>query len=83
MCLGLPARVLSISGDLAEVEETSGRRRRVGLQLLRGEERPSAGDLVLIHAGLAVGRATEEEAREAADMLEGFGELIEAGEAGR
>ena len=78
MCLGLPARVTAISGDVAEVEETSGRRRRVGLLLLKGEERPAVGDYVAIHAGLAVGRVTEEEAREASAMLEGFGDAIDA-----
>lgn len=79
MCLGLPARVIAIVGDIAEVEEMSGHRRRVGLLLLKGEERPAAGDYVAIHAGLAVGRVTEEDAREASTMLEGFGDAIDAG----
>lgn len=76
MCLGLPARVVAVSGEIAEVEEASGRRRRAGLLLLKGDERPGVGDFVLIHAGLAVGRVSEEEAREASAMLEGFGDLL-------
>lgn len=86
MCLGLPARVIAVLDDarhLAEVEEQSGRRRRVSLALLLGDERPRPGDYVLIHAGLAMGRVSEEEARAAAEMLEGFGEpLLEVGGAG-
>lgn len=79
MCLGLPARMLGVVDlvkDVAEVEELSGRRRRVSLALLRGEDRPSAGDWVMVHAGLAVGRVEEAEAMEASRMLDGFGELM-------
>lgn len=82
MCLGLPARMLAVvdaAKDLAEVEELSGRRRRVSLALLRGDERPAPGDWVMIHAGLAVGRVDEAEAIEASRMLDGFGELMSGG----
>ncbi len=85
MCLGLPARMLAVVDEgkhIAEVEEMSGRRRRVSLALLQGDERPAAGGWVLIHAGLAVGRVDEEQAIAASQMLEGFGDVMTASEAG-
>lgn len=60
MCLGVPAKVLSVNGDTAlvrigEVEY------QASLALL---ENVSAGDYVILHAGFAIERVDEEEAKE-------------------
>ena len=78
MCLGIPGQVTKIvdeSRGVAEVD-MAGRSRRVSLLLFKGDERPSIGDFVLVHAGMAVSRVDAEEAAEISRMLEGFGEPV-------
>jgi hydrogenase expression/formation protein HypC len=60
MCLGVPAKVLSVNGDMAlvnigEVEYNA------SLALL---ENVRAGDYVILHAGFAIEKIDEAEARE-------------------
>ena len=66
MCLAVPGRLVRIEGDLGFVE-FQGAERRVGLALL-----PEArvGDYVLVHAGYAIQRMDEAEARENLELLE-------------
>lgn len=78
MCLGVPGRILEIH-DLvppAATVEVSGVRRNVNLGLLPADERVAVGDYVLVHLGFAMNRMTPEEAAEATEMLEGFGEAF-------
>lgn len=65
MCLAVPMRIVSINGVEAEVE-LEGVRRRARLDVL-----PEArvGDYVLIHAGMAIARVDEAEARQTLDLL--------------
>jgi hydrogenase expression/formation protein HypC len=69
MCLGIPARVVSVGGDhpdLATVD-VGGVLRLVNLGLL---ERPvAAGDWVLVHMGFALSTMTRREAAEAMDVF--------------
>jgi len=72
MCLGIPAKVLSVAGDTATVE-VGGARREVSLMLL---DRVTEGDWVILHAGFAIQQLDPEEAektlklfREIADVL--------------
>ena len=58
MCLGVPGKVISMEGDLAEVD-FSGIRRKVSL-LICPDVRE--GDYVLVHVGFAIQRLDEEEA---------------------
>ncbi|MBC7263007.1 MAG: HypC/HybG/HupF family hydrogenase formation chaperone [Chloroflexi bacterium] len=60
MCLAVPARVLSIEGQEAEVD-LSGVRRRISVVLT---PEVSVGDYVLIHTGFAINVLDEQEARE-------------------
>jgi hydrogenase expression/formation protein HypC len=59
MCLAAPARVLSVSGQMALVDydgvETSARLDTLG-------EPVEPGDYVLVHAGFAIQRLTREDA---------------------
>ena len=66
MCLGVPGRVISIEGDLAEVD-FSGIRRKVSL-LICPDVRE--GDYVLVHVGFAIQRLDEEEALETLTLFE-------------
>lgn len=50
MCIAVPARVLSISGDEAEVD-LEGSRIKICTALVSGLE---IGDFVLVHAGFAL-----------------------------
>lgn len=66
MCLGIPGRVDRIDGGMATVE-FGGAGRQVSLELVPEEVR--VGDYVLVHAGFALERIDEDEARETLQML--------------
>lgn len=66
MCLGIPGKVISIEGDLAEVD-FSGITRKVSL-LICPDVRE--GDYVLVHVGFAIQRLDEEEALETLTLFE-------------
>lgn len=70
MCLSLPAKVLKVDGDMAEVS-VGGTVFRAGVQMVDGV-RP--GDWVLLHAGFAIGMMKEEEALETLRLLDEIGE---------
>ena len=56
MCLGVPGRVLSVVGQTATVDLGGVRR-----EVLVGMKEVSAGELVMIHAGVAIGRISKED----------------------
>ncbi len=66
MCLGIPGRVDRIEGEMATVE-FGGAGRQVSLELVPDEVK--VGDYVLVHAGFALERIDEDEARETLQML--------------
>ncbi len=72
MCLGVPMQVKSIQGDVA-VCEIDGVRREASLMMVDGI---GVGDFVLIHAGFAIEKLDEEDARE---TLRIFRELLDQG----
>jgi hydrogenase expression/formation protein HypC len=59
MCLAIPMQIVRIEGD-ACVVRTEGLERRANISLLKGAR---AGDYVLIHAGFAIERVKESEAK--------------------
>ncbi|NIO16818.1 MAG: HypC/HybG/HupF family hydrogenase formation chaperone [Deltaproteobacteria bacterium] len=65
MCLGIPTRVISTSGDLAKVE-IGGVEREVSIMLLDGVKE---GDWVIIHAGFAIERLDAKDAEETLALL--------------
>lgn len=69
MCLAIPAEVLSVSGDTAQVS-LGGVKKTVSIALLDDVE---AGDYVLIHVGYALSRIDEAEAKRALDTIAGLG----------
>ena len=66
MCLAIPAKIVSCLGDTATVE-VSGVRRTVNVAMI---ENPQVGDYVLLHAGFAIQKWTEAEARELQVLLD-------------
>ena len=60
MCLAIPARVMGVKGEKAEVDFGEGVLREVNVSLVD----PSVGDYVLVHAGYALQKMDEKDALE-------------------
>jgi len=65
MCLAIPVKVSKIKGTLAEVD-MAGVKRQADIRFLEGVK---AGDYVLVHAGFAIEKIDEKEARETLKLL--------------
>jgi len=66
MCLGVPMQVVSMDGtDI--VAEIDGVRREASLMIL--DEPVAVGDFVIIHAGFAISRLDEDDARETLRLM--------------
>ena len=73
MCLAIPARIVSISGENAEAD-IGGIRKTIGLMLTPNVQ---VGDYVLLHTGYSIGIV---DANEAQETLALFKELAEVSE---
>ncbi|MGQ1784939.1 MULTISPECIES: HypC/HybG/HupF family hydrogenase formation chaperone [unclassified Saccharicrinis] len=73
MCLSIPAKIISIKGDKAEVR-IGNVNYSAGLQMI---EDIKVGDYVLLHAGFAIQKIDEEEAKL---TLQIFEEMEKSGE---
>ena len=73
MCVAIPAKVKSIEGFLAEVE-VGGISRTISIQLTPEVQKD---DYVLVHAGFAIHKVGEEEARQTLELFEELGALQE------
>jgi hydrogenase expression/formation protein HypC len=73
MCLAIPALILSLDGDSAEVD-VSGVHRHIGTMLT---PQVKVGDYVLLHTGFSIGILDPEEAEQ---TLAVFRELAEVSE---
>jgi hydrogenase expression/formation protein HypC len=73
MCLAVPARIVELEDDKATVDAFGNR------WDIRTTFTPEVtlGDIVLIHAGFAIARIDEEEAKETWQLLAELGELKE------
>ncbi len=60
MCLAIPARVMSVNGDKAQVDFGEGVLRDVNVTLVDAK----VGEYVLVHAGYAIQKMDEAEAKE-------------------
>ncbi len=65
MCVGISARVVGLKDGMAVVD-ASGARREVSAELLDELE---PGDYVMVHAGVAIAKITEDEDRETENLL--------------
>jgi len=71
MCLGVPAKILE-TGDGAAVVELGGVRREISVMLV---DDVSVGEWVIVHAGFAIERLSEEEAEQTLSL---FREIAES-----
>lgn len=60
MCLGIPARILE-TGDGTAIVELGGVRREISVMLI---DDASVGEWVIVHAGFAIERLSEQEAEQ-------------------
>jgi len=74
MCLAIPAKIISINGDEA-IAEIQGVRRKTVVSLIN---EPRVGDYVLIHAGFAIKKWSEEDVREFNEIVKGTGPKAES-----
>jgi hydrogenase expression/formation protein HypC len=65
MCLSIPARIVTIDGNMAEVS-AGGTLFKAGLHMIENAE---PGDYVLLHAGFAIQKISEKEALETLQIL--------------
>jgi len=73
MCLGVPAKILE-TGDGTAVVEIGGVRRQISMMLV---DDASGGEWVIVHAGFAIQRLSEEEAERTLAL---FQEIADADE---
>ena len=66
MCVGLSAKVVRIQEGMAVVD-ASGAKREVSVQLLDDLE---PGDFVMVHAGIAIAKITDEDEHETDEVME-------------
>ena len=60
MCVGLPARIVTMKDGMAVVD-ASGAKREISKELIENLE---PGDYVMVHAGIAIAKIQEEETEE-------------------
>lgn len=66
MCVGLPARVVTVKDGMALVD-ASGAKREVSAELL---EQLDPGDYVMVHAGVAIAKITADDDEETDALME-------------
>ena len=67
MCLAMPMKVIEVYPDGDGLAELGGVRRKVSFKLLDGVV---PGDYVLVHAGFAINKVDEIDAKETIDALD-------------
>jgi len=65
VCLAIPAKVVSIEQDFAQVD-MGGNRLKISTLLL---DQVAIGDYVIVHAGFAIHKVDEQEAQESLKLL--------------
>ena len=66
MCVGLSARVVNVKDGTAVID-ASGAKREVSAGILEDLE---PGDFVMVHAGVAIAKITQDETEEADELME-------------
>ncbi len=75
MCLGIPAKVIQIEESKIGKVEYLGTKIKTNLTLL---EDVQVGDWVIVHAGFAISKLNEEEAKETFSLLREIADKQEA-----
>jgi hydrogenase expression/formation protein HypC len=81
MCLGIPGQILAVADPTTHMAATqlSGARRMVDISLV-DDEGIAPGDWVLVHAGLALSKVSEQEAHEMLALLQEMSDVFLGGE---
>lgn len=66
MCVGLAAKVVGVKNGMAVVD-ASGAKRKVSAELI---EELEPGDYVMVHAGIAIAKITNDDENETDSILE-------------
>ncbi len=74
MCLAVPARLVEVTGDRGVIE-IGGLRRPIRIPFI---EDPKPGDYVLVHAGFAIRKWSEEDVQEYREILKEMGMDLDA-----
>lgn len=69
MCVGLSARVVKINKNGTALVDASGARRQVSAALL---EELEPGDFVMVHAGAAIAKITNDDVSETEELLKEY-----------
>ena len=77
MCLGIPMQIQEIEGNAAKAV-LSGTMRLVYLDVL--DEEVQVGDYVIVHAGFAIHKVDEKEAKETLDLFKEAGVFASSSE---
>lgn len=77
MCLGIPMQIRKIEGSVAEAV-LSGTMRHVYLDIL--DEEVQVGEYVIVHAGFAIHKIDEKEAKETLNLFQEAGVLFSGSE---
>jgi hydrogenase expression/formation protein HypC len=72
MCLSIPARIVEINGNMADVS-VGGTIFKAGIQMVENVE---VGDYILLHAGFAIQKISEKEALETLNLLNEMNEAL-------
>ena len=75
MCLAIPARIIKIDDNMGTID-MEGTQREVSLLLL---EDAKIGDYVIVHAGFAIHKIDEAEAKESLKVLRELVSFMESG----
>ena len=73
MCLSVPAKIVSMEGSVATVD-VAGNTREADVSMI---EDARVGEYVLLHAGFAIGRYSEEDALSTLALWREIGEALE------
>ncbi len=76
MCLAIPAKIVAIENQMGLID-MDGTQREVSLLLL---EQPQVGEYVIVHAGFALHKVDEAEARASLEVLRRMAALLPPGE---
>ncbi len=66
MCVGISGKVVKLDGDMAVVD-TQGARKEISAGLIDDLE---PGDYVMVHAGIAIAKITDEDEDETDELME-------------
>lgn len=66
LCLGIPARVIEVNGNIALIDYGGGVKKRVDCSLVP-DIKP--GEYVIVHAGAIIERISEKEYKETMEIL--------------